>query len=207
MHQTPSGGHHLLFKHAPGLRCSTGRIADGIDVKADGGFVVWWPAAFYPVTEAPVADWPAWLLELAHDKQHKHTVPFPMNTKGDGPLVPNGSTRQELPKPFYDKLVALMQGTRGHYQRRARGLLRTALFKPEHQQNDGLNYAAYRFRELIGVGAITYDAAESLLLEAATLNGYVARDGLRQAAVTIRSGLGSPDTNGPSPLGEEEEAE
>src|SRR5271168_3341802 len=29
-------GCHLLFVHAPGLRCSTGRVADGVDVRADG---------------------------------------------------------------------------------------------------------------------------------------------------------------------------
>src|SRR5262245_24638341 len=41
-HKTPRGW-HLLFRHADGLRCSAGRIAKGIDVRGDGGFVVWWP--------------------------------------------------------------------------------------------------------------------------------------------------------------------
>jgi hypothetical protein len=36
-------GMHLLFVHSPGLRCSTGRIAPGVDVRADGGYVIWWP--------------------------------------------------------------------------------------------------------------------------------------------------------------------
>jgi hypothetical protein len=25
------------------LRCSRGRIAPGVDVRADGGYVIWWP--------------------------------------------------------------------------------------------------------------------------------------------------------------------
>ena len=47
-HRTRSGGLHLVFRHRDGLRCSTSRIALGIDVRAEGG-VVWWPAAGLPV--------------------------------------------------------------------------------------------------------------------------------------------------------------
>ena len=43
VHHTPRGGLHLFFKHAQGLRCSRGRIAPGVDVRADGGYVIWWP--------------------------------------------------------------------------------------------------------------------------------------------------------------------
>ena len=43
VHRTPRGGLHFFFKHAPGLRCSRGRIAPGVDVRADGGYVIWWP--------------------------------------------------------------------------------------------------------------------------------------------------------------------
>src|SRR6516225_1431742 len=42
-HETRSGGRHLLFNHAQGLRCSAGRVATGVDVRADGGYVIWWP--------------------------------------------------------------------------------------------------------------------------------------------------------------------
>jgi hypothetical protein len=64
MHRTRSGGLHLLFRHAAGLRCSVSRIAPGIDVRADGGYVVWWPAAGEPVQcDAAPAPWPQWLLD------------------------------------------------------------------------------------------------------------------------------------------------
>jgi Bifunctional DNA primase/polymerase, N-terminal len=64
VHQTRSGGFHLFFQHESGLRCSAGRIAAGIDVRADGGYVIWWPAVGLPVTsEIPVARWPHWLLQ------------------------------------------------------------------------------------------------------------------------------------------------
>jgi Bifunctional DNA primase/polymerase, N-terminal len=63
-HRTRSGGSHLLFRHADALRCSASRIAPGIDVRADGGYIVWWPATAEPVlSDVPPAPWPQWLLD------------------------------------------------------------------------------------------------------------------------------------------------
>lgn len=62
VHRTRSGGEHWFFKHRPGLRCSTAKIAPGIDVKAEGGYALFWPAAGLEVlSDAPMADWPEWL--------------------------------------------------------------------------------------------------------------------------------------------------
>lgn len=38
--ETPTGGGHLVFRHVPGLRSSAGQIGPGVDVRAEGGFVV-----------------------------------------------------------------------------------------------------------------------------------------------------------------------
>jgi len=63
VHQTASGGRHLLFQHATSLRSWTGRPVTGIDGRADGGYAIWWPATGQPVLcDAPLAEWPAWLL-------------------------------------------------------------------------------------------------------------------------------------------------
>ena len=62
VHQTRSSGLHLLFRHEPGLRCSAGKIAAGVDVRATGGYVIWWPAAGLPtLSELPMTTWPDWL--------------------------------------------------------------------------------------------------------------------------------------------------
>jgi hypothetical protein len=58
-------GLHLLFRHAPGLRCSTGRVAPGVDVRADGGYAIWWPREGLPVEDWPICEWPDWLLAEA----------------------------------------------------------------------------------------------------------------------------------------------
>src|SRR5215831_3480957 len=63
VHRTRSGGLHLVFRHAQGLRCSTSKLAHGIDVKGDDGCAIWWPAAGLPILhEGPPAPWPSWLL-------------------------------------------------------------------------------------------------------------------------------------------------
>jgi hypothetical protein len=63
-HETQRGL-HLLFKHAKGLGCSTNKIAEGIDVRADGGYAIWWPSTGRAVEDAPICEWPDWLLAEA----------------------------------------------------------------------------------------------------------------------------------------------
>jgi hypothetical protein len=43
VHQTGSGGLHVLFQHSGLARTGNGRLGTGIDVKANGGYIVWWP--------------------------------------------------------------------------------------------------------------------------------------------------------------------
>jgi Bifunctional DNA primase/polymerase, N-terminal len=58
-------GMHLLFCAAPGLRCTESKLAKGVDVRAEGGYVIWWPREGFPVEDAPISEWPDWLLEAA----------------------------------------------------------------------------------------------------------------------------------------------
>lgn len=64
-----SGGLHLWFQHAEGVRNSQARISAGVDVRGDGGFIIHWFSAGLPCLDhAPPAPWPAWLL---HDVTYR----------------------------------------------------------------------------------------------------------------------------------------
>jgi Bifunctional DNA primase/polymerase, N-terminal len=209
-HETPSGGFHMLFRPAPGLRCSTSKIAPGVDVKANGGYIIWHPASLYRVLcEGPLAEWPEWLLDLAGRSPSVSvasvaaalpTQPaYNEKREEDGPQM--AGTDRRVPKALYFKvldLVPLSATVTGRDQRRVLGILRMVT-QQRQNRNGALNVAAFCFRELIGSGVVSRAAAECLLLDAATLNGYVAKDGLAAATATIRSGLGpSSATSGPS---------
>ena len=68
-------GMHLLFRHAPGLRCTESKIAEGVDVRAEGGYVIWWPREGLPVEDAPISEWPGWLLEEARAAHRSNVYP------------------------------------------------------------------------------------------------------------------------------------
>jgi hypothetical protein len=79
--ETPSGGKHLYFYTKQRLANSVGKIAPGIDVRSQGGYVVApgskVPAGEYKiVADVPVADAPAWLeaeCRAARDKTADRT--------------------------------------------------------------------------------------------------------------------------------------
>jgi hypothetical protein len=84
VHETRSGGLHVFFRHDAAIRCSAGKIAPGIDVRATGGYVIWWPAAGLRVlSDAPIAPLPDWLgAELCRGRNRRqHASGCPMGTR------------------------------------------------------------------------------------------------------------------------------
>ncbi len=79
IHATRSGGMHILLRHKPGLRSSAGGDSGpraGVDVKADGGYVIWWPAAGCQIImDEDPAPWPAALLEALNVRERAATPP------------------------------------------------------------------------------------------------------------------------------------
>jgi len=68
-HQTGSGGLHLFFRHHALSRTGNGRLGPGIDVKANGGYIVWWPAFGRKlVHDLTISEWPDWLIARQQPK-------------------------------------------------------------------------------------------------------------------------------------------
>lgn len=99
MVRTPSGGLHLYFKH-PDVEIKTGiRVAPGIDIKAGGGYVVAPPSVgpngkayewIVGPDDAPLADPPAWVLEVAERPRRNGPAP-PVQER-----IPRGRRNREL---------------------------------------------------------------------------------------------------------------
>lgn len=64
--ESRSGGAHVYLKYVPGSRISQSKLAPGIDVRSDGGYIICPPSAGYkyinPGTE--IAEAPSWLKAL-----------------------------------------------------------------------------------------------------------------------------------------------
>jgi hypothetical protein len=66
---TRSGGTHLFFAHADGLKNSASKIARGVDVRAEGGYVILWGAHGCSVEHAGLLhSWPRWVLDILMPK-------------------------------------------------------------------------------------------------------------------------------------------
>lgn len=75
-HATRSGGYHLLFRHHAGMGCSANRVAPGVDVRADGGYGLWWPEwlASLALPPAPKALPPRPVIELTGTKLQRYAM-------------------------------------------------------------------------------------------------------------------------------------
>jgi hypothetical protein len=165
-HRTRSGGSHLLFLHAAGLGCSASRIAPGLDVRASGGYVVWWPAAGLPVLcDAPLALWPQWLLdELTRSRDAVPSAPW------TPPLDPS---------QYRTSLRYAGAALRNAAERIARA--------PIGSRNSTLNAEAYCVGRFIAAGLLDPQHVADTLASAAIAAGLPPRE----TEATLRSALGA----------------
>jgi hypothetical protein len=182
---TESGGYHIFFVHAAGLRGSVGRIAPGIDVRADGNYVVDWSREGLPVANADkLAPWPEGLLASAlgsgwEDKEH-HIKPLAhvhgMASGAHGPGQWRPSTTWDGVDP----------------ENRIQNIF-VALANKRH--GDGRNAALYRYAcvywEIMAEGRskLTPERAVKLLMYAAGSNGSIKKHGRDRCMATILSGF------------------
>jgi hypothetical protein len=164
-HKTPSGGLHFVFQHAPGLRCSVSKIALGVDVRGDGGFVIWWPATGLPLAvDGPVARWPIFALAALMPQ-------------------PASCLRSDLTVPRSDSESA---------RRYVVGALRRAVERvaaaPEGTRNDTLNRETFALARFIRDGLLTPSEVAVALAVAARQAGLAQAETVRTLASALRAG-------------------
>ena len=163
-HRTRSGGLHLFFQHCGGMRNSAGRIASGIDVRGDGGYVIWWPAAKLPVLcRAPLAPWPAWLAAELQSPRPGEVSP---------PALPSAS------KPARPYAIAAL--------RRAVQRIATAA---EGQRNHILNAEAFRLARFVVEDVLSPNELAEAMAHAALASGLPPVEIQRTIASALGAGV------------------
>jgi putative DNA primase/helicase len=109
---TGGGGEHIIFRHPGGMvPNSAGRIAKGIDVRGDGGYIVAPPSLHisgraYAISvdhdpeTVPLADIPSWLLPLLKEKADRPVKAIPAEEwrQGYGQAVSEGQRNNVVAK-------------------------------------------------------------------------------------------------------------
>jgi hypothetical protein len=124
--ETGGGGLHLWYRYPnENLRNSVGLLGPGLDVRADGGYVIVppsrhrsgekyrWAPGWHP-TSIPLAHAPDWLLDLVRQTSSQKMIP-PDDPHMGGRL--GGNQTQSLPAP-------IMEGTRNATLSRFAGSMR-----------------------------------------------------------------------------------
>jgi hypothetical protein len=159
-HRTRSGGVHYVFKHRAGLKCSTGKIAPGIDVRAEGGYVIWWPLTGLKARNVALATWPDWLVPAEPPRPVPYVKAWPR---------PAGAA--------YSMSV----------ENKLKGISKRLQHAREGERNAVLFWAACRIGELVNVGAAHPDFGRDLLVVAATRAGLAAAEAQRTIASAMRA--------------------
>jgi len=165
--RTPNGGRHLYFAHRDGEVKSRNGLRPGLDLKADGGYVVAPPSV---LSESPEP----------YARQNGHSsCPLPKW------LVEQANGRRSTPAPAASPTS---QAGRSAARCAATALkleVRNLRQAAEGTRNDTLNRAAFNLGQLVGGGYLDRAQVEAELAAAAAVIGLTERE----AAATIHSGL------------------
>jgi hypothetical protein len=174
--RTGGNGTHFYYRYEGPLGNSSGKLGPHIDVRADGGQVVFagsvhpetgrayeWMAGRSP-GELPLTELPPQIIERLQTK-----APADRPTSLSSMPLQLGRRSQRYSTTVLEREIAAL--------RRA----------PEGTRNDTLNKAAFRLGTLIGGGALDRSVAEMELLAVAEAIGL----GQGESRATIRSGVES----------------
>jgi hypothetical protein len=170
--QSSRGAHHWFKTTAIPIPCSNGRVGPGLDVKAEGGYIVV-PPSLHPdgptyrwLNDAPIVEAPSWLLVLARKPTPPQSPPPQRSAPPPSPCGPGGAYGA----------AAL------------RSEIATLASTPAGDRNNQLNRSTFSLFQLVACGELVAADVERRLVEAAGVNGLVDDDGIRSVMATIASG-------------------
>jgi hypothetical protein len=165
---TASGGKHYFWRYTTDVK-NRAAIAPGIDTRGTGGYVIAPGSVMLDGrryewdNDLPIADAPAWLLELVTPRQAAPVTAQSFDYQA-------ASNERYVEVSFDDELRILANHAVG-----GRGAQ--------------VNASAYNIGRFVGAGLLSRSEAEAGLFAAAQSNGVVAKDGEREIRAKIRRGL------------------
>ena len=153
-HKTRSGGQHLLFQWPEGctVRNSASRIAPGVDVRGNGGYIIAPPSPDYEIADhSALAEAPTWLLDLIDPPVAPRAIDAPRPSPA--PRQSNDGTRYGL-RALDNECQAILSA-------------------PDGGKHDTLNRAAFSIGGLVAAGELAEGPAFQAL--ASALAGIASR--------------------------------
>lgn len=151
---TDGQGLHLFFRTDAVIPCSTSLLADHVDIKGDGGYVVGAPSIhpdgpiYIIVKDNPIAEAPRWLVDLALPDE----------------------------KPAAPELPAIVPFNENRKLRAIPGILSLVANAREGERNKIAFWAACRFAEMVDGGLITRRYADELLMRGGASAGLSGKE-------------------------------
>jgi Protein of unknown function (DUF3987)/Bifunctional DNA primase/polymerase, N-terminal len=178
--RTPSGGLHNIFRQREQrIGCSNGKIADGIDIKGDGGYVVAAGAIMADGGAYVLADGHLESIPLIPESLHMYLIEtMPSNSAA---LSAQDHIFTQTRRPPSEGEIA--------FARKALEVSVADLRATKGNRNDALNGSAYRLGRMVGSGWLNLQETANALQQAADENGYIDKDGIKVTRATIISGL------------------
>jgi len=191
------GAFHLYFRYDEPLGNSSGKLGPNIDVKADGGQVVF-PGSVHPDTGAVYAwaeGYEPWAVELAELPAHIVELLAAPDRPKQAAALPASPAADETPPDPLPEPSAAENTPKSRADGKARHYAQTALRMELHAvcsaangtRNQTLNKAAFSLGRLVGGGYLDRAEVEAALRGAAESAGLDAVE----IDATLRSGLAS----------------
>jgi hypothetical protein len=177
--RTGSGGLHLYYRH-PGphlkIKCSQGQLGPGIDVRADGGYIVA-PPSVHPLTGHPYL----WADENAAIAEMHRALRAECSPPTTPPPAPRTVTPRLSGARCISSPAALLEANLNAVRDAKEGSRRTALYG-----------CARGIARMVAAGAINSTDAQAALMEVGLAAGQTDRDcraaitgGFRDEGVTL----------------------
>lgn len=165
-HRTQSGGLHLVFIAPPGveIRNSASRVAPGVDVRGEGGYIIAPPSPGYQIADHhDPAEMPRWLIRACLPPEEPRAAPAASTDRHE----------RYVQSAIDGEIAAITRAGEG-------------------TRNDTLHKAAVKLGTLVGAGALSRGDAEVELTRAGQMTGLPSREVLATVKSGLDFGAANP---------------